>query len=52
MFMQRRRFAKPFNDNFRVFMTNNKHYHGKVLVVDDVWSSIGSFNWDRYSFSK
>ncbi|UKK02649.2 cardiolipin synthetase [Theileria orientalis] len=45
----RRRFAKPFNDNFRVFMTNTKHYHGKVLVVDDVWSSIGSFNWDRIS---
>ncbi|EAN31681.1 PLD-like domain protein [Theileria parva strain Muguga] len=45
----RSRFAKPFRDNFRVFMTKNRHYHGKVMVVDDIWSSIGSFNWDRLS---
>ncbi|AFZ81236.1 cardiolipin synthetase, putative [Theileria equi strain WA] len=45
----RRKFARPVNNNFKVFMTNYHHYHGKVLVVDDLWSSIGSFNWDRLS---
>ncbi|GFE54520.1 cardiolipin synthetase [Babesia ovis] len=49
MHVLRKFFKKKAQDNFKVFMTTKEHCHGKYIVVDDVWSSIGSFNWDRWS---
>lgn len=31
------------------YFLQNKHCHAKNIVVDNLWTSIGSFNWDRYS---
>ncbi|GBE61746.1 cardiolipin synthetase [Babesia ovata] len=45
--IQRKRFEKT--NDFKVFMTTKEHCHGKCIVVDDLWSSVGSFNWDRWS---
>ncbi|SOV12470.1 mitochondrial cardiolipin synthase, putative [Plasmodium sp. gorilla clade G2] len=33
--------------NFYFFQ--KKHCHAKNLVVDNLWCSIGSYNWDRFS---
>ncbi|ORM41406.1 Cardiolipin synthase B [Babesia sp. Xinjiang] len=44
-----RKRAQQTTNNFRVFMTTKEHCHSKYVVVDDVWSSVGSFNWDRWS---
>ncbi|GIX64661.1 cardiolipin synthetase [Babesia caballi] len=44
-----RKKVEPASDNFKVFMTTEQHCHSKCIVVDDIWSSVGSFNWDRWS---
>ncbi|CAD2095509.1 mitochondrial cardiolipin synthase, putative [Plasmodium vinckei] len=31
------------------YFFENKHCHAKNIVVDNLWCSIGSFNWDRFS---
>ncbi|SCO58874.1 mitochondrial cardiolipin synthase, putative [Plasmodium berghei] len=31
------------------FFFEKKHCHAKNIVVDNLWCSIGSFNWDRFS---
>eukprot|EP00914_Ancora_sagittata_P019482 GHVO01038938.1.p1 GENE.GHVO01038938.1~~GHVO01038938.1.p1 ORF type:complete len:275 (+),score=40.25 GHVO01038938.1:1-825(+) len=36
----------------KISMLQNKHCHAKACVVDGLWSSVGSFNWDRYSFRR
>ncbi|OII76522.1 hypothetical protein cand_000430 [Cryptosporidium andersoni] len=39
-------FAKK---NARFFFTKDAHCHAKYIVIDSIWSSFGSFNWDRFS---
>ncbi|KAK1442622.1 cardiolipin synthase like protein [Babesia gibsoni] len=43
------RFEGPPNSDFKVFMTTKEHCHSKAVVIDGLWSSVGSFNWDRWS---
>ncbi|CDR95042.1 phospholipase D active site motif family protein, putative [Babesia bigemina] len=47
----RKFFRKRFEgaNDFKVYMTTKEHCHGKCVVVDDIWSCVGSFNWDRWS---
>lgn len=45
----RKRFSHPLQNNFRVFMTTREHCHSKAIAIDGLWSSVGSFNWDRWS---
>ncbi|KAL8427054.1 hypothetical protein Efla_005210 [Eimeria flavescens] len=41
--------ACPLKAELRIHFTTRKHYHGKNLVADRLWTSIGSFNFDRFS---
>jgi cardiolipin synthase len=34
----------------RFFMSPSPFDHSKLLIVDDVWSLVGSANWDPRSF--
>eukprot|EP01069_Polyplicarium_translucidae_P002422 Polyplicarium_translucidae@DN2026_c0_g1_i3.p1 len=36
----------------KVHLLRDKHCHAKNTIVDGLWSSVGSFNWDRYSFRR
>eukprot|EP00371_Babesia_bovis_P001077 XP_001609724.1 phospholipase D active site motif family protein [Babesia bovis T2Bo] len=44
-----KRISEQTLHKFKVFMTTQEHCHGKYMIVDDLWSSVGSFNWDRWS---
>jgi cardiolipin synthase len=34
----------------RIYRYQPTMYHPKVIIVDDIWVSIGSCNWDNRSF--
>ncbi|VWU52237.1 mitochondrial cardiolipin synthase, putative [Hepatocystis sp. ex Piliocolobus tephrosceles] len=40
---------KEKNGNSIFYHLQDKHCHAKNIVIDNVWCSIGSFNWDRFS---
>lgn len=44
----RKRVAEPLH-NMRIHFTRKHHCHGKAVVIDGWYSSVGSFNWDRAS---
>ncbi|SBS95250.1 mitochondrial cardiolipin synthase, putative (CLS) [Plasmodium ovale curtisi] len=35
--------------NSQFYFFQDKHCHAKNIVVDNLWCSVGSFNWDRFS---
>lgn len=47
-FKERMRGNKKKGRNHFYFL-QKKHCHAKNMVVDNLWSVTGSFNWDRYS---
>lgn len=40
------------HDNVRIFEYENRVLHAKMLVIDDVFVSLGSFNWDDWSHKR
>lgn len=37
------------SDKLKIYLTNKWHFHGKAMMVDDLWTSIGTYNMDRLS---
>jgi cardiolipin synthase len=43
-------FDKAFKAGIKIFCYRNGVLHGKTVVVDDCWASVGSANFDNLSF--
>ena len=40
--------SNRLNGELHIHFTKSRHYHAKNIVADSLWTSIGSFNFDRY----
>jgi cardiolipin synthase A/B len=43
-------FYKLLEDGVRIYRYKNKMLHAKAAIIDDVWSTVGSLNFDNISF--
>ena len=46
----RAHYARLLDGGVRIFEEQNAFLHAKTVVVDDIWSTVGSTNWDWRSF--
>jgi len=44
-------FSKLLRQGIRVFLWKDAVLHAKTAVIDDIWSTVGSFNLDRRSWA-
>ncbi|EUD66362.1 hypothetical protein C922_03278 [Plasmodium inui San Antonio 1] len=42
-------FKRPKKGKSDFYFLQNKHCHAKNLMVDNLWCTVGSYNWDRLS---
>jgi cardiolipin synthase len=46
----RHRWGRLLENNVRIFEYQPTMYHRKVMIIDDLWVSVGSANFDNRSF--
>ncbi|CDO63283.1 mitochondrial cardiolipin synthase, putative [Plasmodium reichenowi] len=46
---QKKKKERKNKGSMNFYFFQKKHCHAKNLVVDNLWCSIGSYNWDRFS---
>ena len=46
----RAHYARLLDGGVRIFEEQHAFLHAKTVVVDDIWSTVGSTNWDWRSF--